>query len=254
MSTTTPTSKGSKAAAPKKATLSMWGMAILTVTTVLSLRGLPSQAEFGYTSIFWYILAAILFLVPFSLVCAELASTYTHSGGLFRWCAEAFGPRWGWAAMYMEWIMVLIWFPAVLMFAAVALAYIFWPETFDARLANNKIYTICIVLGVFWAATFNTFRGIKSSNTLSKLGGIFGTIIPGAILIILLVLAVIYYVVKPSTVSKVLIGVILGLMVISLILGMHIGFRNVTVLDVILMVVPLAIGVGLVLKNLIIKK
>ena len=185
MSTSTPTTKGSKVATPKKATLSMWGMAILTVTTVLSLRGLPSQAEFGYTSIFWYVLAAILFLVPFSLVCAELASTYTHSGGLFRWCAEAFGPRWGWAAMYMEWIMVLIWFPAVLMFAAVALAYIFWPETFDARLANNKIYTICIVLGVFWAATFNTFRGIKSSNTLSKRGGIFGTIIPGAILIIL---------------------------------------------------------------------
>ena len=169
----------------KKSYLSMWGMAILTITTVLSLRGLPSQAEFGYTSIFWYVLAAILFLVPFSLVCAELASTYTHSGGLFRWCAEAFGPRWGWAAMYMEWIMVLIWFPAVLMFAAVALAYIFWPESFDARLASNKIYTICIVLGVFWAATFNTFRGIKSSNTLSKLGGIFGTIVPGAILIIL---------------------------------------------------------------------
>ena len=163
----------------------MMGMAILIVTTVLSLRGLSSQAEFGYTSIFWYILAAIVFLIPFSLVCAELASTYTHSGGLFRWCAEAFGPRWGWAAMYMEWMVVLIWFPAVLMFAAVALAYVFWPESFDASLASNKIYTICILLGVFWLATFNTFRGIKSANKLSTYGGLFGTIIPGAILIIL---------------------------------------------------------------------
>ena len=169
----------------KKASLSMMGMAILIITTVLSLRGLSSQAEFGYTSIFWYILAAIIFLIPFSLVCAELASTYTHDGGLFRWCAEAFGPRWGWAAMYMEWMVVLIWFPAVLMFAAVALAYIFWPESFDNKLAANKIYTLCIVLGVFWAATLNTFRGIKSANKLSTLGGLFGTIIPGAILIIL---------------------------------------------------------------------
>ncbi|MCH5246512.1 MAG: amino acid permease [Muribaculaceae bacterium] len=177
--------KGASTGASKKGSLSMVGMAILIITTVLSLRGLSSQAEFGYTSIFWYILAAIVFLIPFSLVCAELASTYTKSGGLFRWCAEAFGPRWGWAAMYMEWMVVLIWFPAVLMFASVALAYVFWPESFDAHLAANKIYTICILLGVFWLSTFNTFRGIKSANKLSTLGGLFGTIIPGAILIIL---------------------------------------------------------------------
>ena len=185
MANSTTSAKDSNAPVQKKKYLSMMGMAILTITTVLSLRGLSSQAEFGYTSIFWYVLAAIIFLVPFSLVCAELASTYTHSGGLFRWCAEAFGPRWGWAAMYMEWMVVLIWFPAVLMFAAVSLAYIFWPESFDQRLAANKIYTLCIVLGVFWAATLNTFRGIRSANVLSTLGGLFGTIIPGAILIIL---------------------------------------------------------------------
>ena len=173
------------AVSPKKATLSMTGMMILIVTTILSLRGLASQAEFGYTSIFWYILSAIIYLIPYSLVCAELASTYTHKGGPFRWCAEAFGPKWGWAAMYMDWIMVLIWFPAVLMFAAVALAYIFWPVSFDNHLASNKIYTLCIVLGVFWLATFNTFRGQTFANKLSTLGGLFGTIIPGAILIIL---------------------------------------------------------------------
>ena len=176
---------GAAAVPPKKATLSMTGMMILIVTTILSLRGLASQAEFGYTSIFWYVLSAVIYLIPYSLVCAELASTYTHKGGPFRWCAEAFGPKWGWAAMYMDWIMVLIWFPAVLMFAAVALAYIFWPVSFDSHLASNKIYTLCIVLGVFWLATFNTFRGQSFSNKLSTLGGLFGTIIPGAILIIL---------------------------------------------------------------------
>ena len=184
MANNTPTSPQS-VASPKKATLSMTGMMILIVTTILSLRGLASQAEFGYTSIFWYVLSAVIYLVPYSLVCAELASTYPHKGGPFRWCAEAFGPKWGWAAMYMDWIMVLIWFPAVLMFGAVALAYIFWPVSFDSHLASNKIYTLCIVLGVFWIATFNTFRGQKFSNKLSTYGGLFGTIIPGAILIIL---------------------------------------------------------------------
>lgn len=169
----------------KAATLGMMSMAIMMVTTVLSLRGLASQAEYGYTSIFWYVLSALLFLIPFSLVCAELGSTYTKSGGLFRWCAEAFGARWGWTAMYLEWMTVVIWFPSVLMFGAVSLAYVFWPETFDQHLASNVIYTLIIVLAVYWLSTFNCFRGLKSANKLSTYGGLFGTIIPGAILIIL---------------------------------------------------------------------
>ena len=87
--------------------------------------------------------------------------------------------------MYLEWQTIVIWFPSVLMFASVSLAYIFWPEAFDARLASNKLYSIIVLLAVYWLATLNTFRGMKSANKLSTLGGLFGTIIPGAILIIL---------------------------------------------------------------------
>ena len=129
----------------KGATLSMGAMAIFIITNIVSMRGLASQAVYGYTSIFYYVFAGLVFLVPYALVCAELASTYTQSGGIFRWCAEAFGPKVGWAAMYYEWQMVVIWFPAVLMFAAVSLAFIFWPESFDEKLAKNVIYTLSLI-------------------------------------------------------------------------------------------------------------
>ena len=165
--------------------ISMMAMAIMIVTTIVSMRGLASQAEFGLTSIFYYVFAALVFLVPYALVCAELASTYTRSGGVFRWVSEAFGTRTGWLSMYLDWQMVVIWFPAVLMFGAVSLAYIFWPEAFDARLAGNRIYTLLIVLGVYWVCTFNTFRGMRYANKLSTLGGLFGTIIPAAVLIVM---------------------------------------------------------------------
>ena len=179
----------------------MMAMAIMIVTSILSLRGLPSEAKFGVQSIFYYVFAAIVFLVPFSLVCAELASTYTKSGGLYRWVSEAFGPRWGWTAMYLEWQTIVIWFPTVLMFGAASLAYIFWPESFDRALASNKIYTLVIAMIIYWAATFNSFRGQKMANKLSTMGGLFGTIIPGALLI---VLGVIYLCVgKPIMLSHV---------------------------------------------------
>ena len=84
----------------------------------------------------------------------------------------------------------MIWFPTVLMFGAASLAYIFWPESFDKALASNKIYTLVIAMLIYWAATFNSFRGQKMANKLSTLGGLWGTIIPGALLI---VLGVIYF-------------------------------------------------------------
>ena len=187
MATQTPPQPGNKpkTGKPSGALISTGAMTVMIITTVVSLRGLPSQAEFGIQSIFYYLFAAIVFLIPFSMVCAELASTYTHSGGLYRWVSEAFGPKWGWSAMYLEWQTLVIWFPAVLMFAAVSLAYIFWPESFDAKLSGNKIYTLVVVLAVYWITNFVAFKGMKSSKLLSTLGGLFGTIVPGAILIIL---------------------------------------------------------------------
>jgi putative glutamate/gamma-aminobutyrate antiporter len=180
------TASGSKPAVVKKAAvIGVWAFAVMNITTIVSLRGLPSQAEYGLTSIFYFVFAAIVFLIPMSLVAAELASTFPKQGGVFRWVAEAFGPRWGFAAMYYEWQAIVIWFPTVLIFAASALAYIWWPQSFDQALAGNKYYTIAIVLAVFWFSTLFTFRGMGASSMLSSLGGLFGTIIPGAILILL---------------------------------------------------------------------
>ena len=169
----------------KVAVISMMALAVMNVTTILSLRGLPAQAEYGLTSIFYYVFAAVVFLIPTALIAAELAATFPKQGGVFRWVGEAFGPHWGFAAIYYQWQAIVIWFPTVLIYGAVALAYIWWPQSFDKALASNKLYTICVVLAVYWFVTLVSFRGIGASSKLSSIGGLFGTIIPGAILIIL---------------------------------------------------------------------
>ena len=106
------------------------------------------------------------------------------------------------------------------------------------------IFGIILILVSLFMIFKNTY--VTTFNFYS-----IGRVNTGAILIVLLILSVIFAVVKPSTVSKVLIAVVLFLMVLSLILETRIGFRHVSVLDVILMVVPLAVGIGLVLKNLL---
>ncbi len=57
-------------------------------------------------------------------------------------------------------------------------------QKWDQALAANNIYTIIAVLVVYWGATFVTLRGLKASSTISKWGGMIGTIIPAAVLIL----------------------------------------------------------------------
>ena len=51
----------------QKATLSVMTLAVMNITAVVSLRGLPSEATYGLTSVFYYIFAAIFFLIPVSI-------------------------------------------------------------------------------------------------------------------------------------------------------------------------------------------
>ena len=160
-------------------------MAMINVAAVVSLRGLPAEAEYGLSSIFYYIFAAFCFLIPVSLASAEMATGWPQKGGVFRWVGEAFSPSFGFAAIWLQWLQNSIWFPTVLTFAAVSLAFTGSSEVSDAALSNDKIYTLAIVLGVYWAATFANFMGVGIAGAISKWGSIIGTMIPGVTIIIL---------------------------------------------------------------------
>ena len=75
-------------------------LAVMNITAVVSLRGLPAEATYGLTSAFYYIFAAIFFLIPVSIVAAELATGWPQKGGVFRWVGESFGARMGFSRSF----------------------------------------------------------------------------------------------------------------------------------------------------------
>ncbi|MBQ5663259.1 MAG: amino acid permease, partial [Bacteroidaceae bacterium] len=174
----------------KTVKLGVFTLAIMNVTAVVSLRGLPAEAEYGVSSAFYYLFAAIVFLIPTALVAAELAAMFQDKqGGVFRWVGEAFGKRAGFLAIWLQWIESTIWYPTVLTFGAVAFAFIGTNDTKDMALASNKIYTLAVVLIIYWLATYISLKGLGWVSKVAKIGGLVGTIIPAALLI---VLAVVY--------------------------------------------------------------
>jgi len=176
----------------KTAKLSVATLAIMNVTAVVSLRGLPAEAEYGLSSAFYYLFAAIVFLIPTALVAAELAAMFADKqGGVFRWVGEAFGKRMGFLAIWLQWVESTIWYPTVLTFGAVSLAFIGMNDAHDMSLASNRLYTLVVVLAIYWLATFISLKGMSWVGKVSKIGGLVGTIIPAGLLV---VLAIVYLV------------------------------------------------------------
>lgn len=166
--------------------LSVMTLAIMNITAVVSLRGLPAEAIYGPSSAFYYLFAAIVFLIPTAMVAAELAAMFSDKqGGVFRWVGEAFGARTGFLAIWLQWIESTIWYPTVLTFGAVSLAFIGFNDSADAVLASNKVFTLIVVLAIYWIATFISMKGLGWVGKISRIGGMVGTIIPAALLIVL---------------------------------------------------------------------
>lgn len=179
-----------KATVKRVAKLGVSALVIMNIVAVVSLRGLPAEATYGVSSAFYYLFAAIVFLIPVSLIAAELAALFPfQQGGMFRWVGEAFGKKLGFLAIWLQWVESTIWYPTVLTFGTVSLAFIGMDMTTDSVLASNKLYTIITMLAIYWIATFITLKGMGWVGKVTKVGGIIGTIAP---VILLVILAVIY--------------------------------------------------------------
>lgn len=165
--------------------LGVMTLAIMNIAAVVSLRGLPAEAVYGLSSAFYYLFAAIVFLVPTALVAAELAAMFSQKeGGVFRWVGEAYGKRVGFLAIFLQWIESTIWYPTVLTFGAVAIAFIGLDPVTDAHLASNPMFTLITVLVIYWLATFISLKGLGWVGKISKIGAMVGTIIPAGLLIV----------------------------------------------------------------------
>ncbi len=182
MSTTAskPVAAGS---AGSKATIGLWGLVFLNVTAIVSLNNLPSEAEYGLSAVFYYLFAAVFFLIPVALVAAELATGWPERGGVFRWVGEAFKGRFGFMAMFLAFVEVCVFLPTALTFGAVALANINPNHKAAMTLANNKFFILAVVLVVYWGALAVALLGSQGIQKMAKWGGIIGVFVPMGILI-----------------------------------------------------------------------
>ncbi len=157
-----------------------YSLVLLIVAAIDSIRNLPASALFGSALIFFFIFAAIVFLIPTSLVAAELSATFPEKGGVYHWVSRAFGEKWAMVAIWLQWINTMVWYPTILSFIAGTAAYLINPE-----LVQNKTYLVAVILTVFWGITIVNLKGLHISARINNICALVGTIIPMIFLICL---------------------------------------------------------------------
>ncbi len=162
--------------------LSTFALTLLITSAIDSIRNLPATALFGTSLIFFFIFAAIVFLLPTALVSAELSANI-EEGGIYEWSRRAFGERFGFLAVWLQWTSNIAYFPTILSFIAGTACYLI-----DPSLAQNKLYLVSVILGSFWLLTFINLKGIRLSARVTGICTIVGLIIPMLLIITLFVI------------------------------------------------------------------
>jgi amino acid transporter len=166
----------------RRGTISWFALAMMTVGSVGYLGSAPALAVFGFASVFLYVLPAIVFLLPVALVAAELASGW--EGGVYNWVQQGISAPLGMVAVWCQFAQTIFYYPALLAYVGSTLAYVI-----DQRLANNGVFTAAVIIVLFWGGVLVSSRGAALVAKLSSVGTVIGTLVPGAVLV---VLAVVY--------------------------------------------------------------
>lgn len=136
----------------------------------------------GYAGIIWYILAALLFFVPSTLMFAEFgASLHEQPGGVFSWLENSLGLKWAFIGGFI-WIASWV----ILIVSTVSKIWIMLSTTISGsdqtgqwRVGNlTSTQTIGIISILFFLlVTAIAVRGLKKVARLAAIGGVAAAVL-----------------------------------------------------------------------------
>lgn len=163
--------------------LSAFGLMMIAIITVDSIRNLSINAQFGLPLVSLFILGGITFFLPIAILTSKLAIRFPKTGGSYLWIQDAFGSRWGFVSIWLQWVYNMLWYPTIFAFIATTLAGIVAPH-----LETNPTYLLLVSLALFWIITGMSCFGVQAVSYVGIICALLGTLIPMVVMIGLAVL------------------------------------------------------------------
>jgi glutamate:GABA antiporter len=154
---------------------------MMNILGILGLRWFAFAGKYGAASVLIWIVAAFLFFIPSTFICAEFGAAYPDKeGAITDWVKAELGEKAAFMASWFYFITQLFYLPTLLTFTGVCIGY-----AIDPKLASNKLFITSFVIIIFWVMLFLSTKSLEVFKKTSEINCFLGTILP----IILLILA-----------------------------------------------------------------
>ena len=104
------------------------GTVLFTVCSIIALDSFVAPSMIGVPAITLWVIATVVFFLPYGLISSELGASYPDDGGITSWVTRAFGEKHGVMVGWMYWINVAFWMPAVFTAFSGWLSLVFFPK------------------------------------------------------------------------------------------------------------------------------
>ncbi|MDN5951472.1 MAG: amino acid permease, partial [Loigolactobacillus coryniformis] len=95
----------------KHVKLTLSALILMIFTSVFGFTNIPRAFYLmGYASIFWYIIAAVMFFIPFAFMLAEYGAAFKdYKGGIYSWMANSLNPQFAFVGTFMWYASYIVW-------------------------------------------------------------------------------------------------------------------------------------------------
>lgn len=157
--------------------LTLVSLILMIFTSVFGFANMP-RAFFlmGYAAIPWYLVAAIMYFIPFSFMIAEFGAAFKNEkGGIYSWMEKSVGPRYAFVGIFMWYASYVIWMVNVASTIWIPLSnMIFGHDTTNqwSLFGLSSTQTLGL-LGVAWLILVFILisRGLDSIKKVTSIGG-----------------------------------------------------------------------------------
>lgn len=157
--------------------LTLIPLVLIIFTSVFGFANMPrSFYLMGYGAIPWFIVAAILFFIPFALMVAEYGAAYKDSkGGIYSWMESSVGPRYAFVGTFMWYSSYIIWMVNICSTIWVPFSNLIYGSDETSNwtffgLNSNKVLGLLGVILII-VITYVSSKGVSKITKVTSIGG-----------------------------------------------------------------------------------
>ena len=160
----------------------------MNILAILGPRWFTFAGKFGAASMLIWIVAACIFFIPLTFICAEFGARYPDKeAALTDWIHAELGEKTAFYASWFYFVTELFYLPTLLTFTGICVGYAINPE-----LARNKLFITLFVIIIFWIMIFLSTKNLETFKKANELNSFLGTLLPIFLIVLAAVISVFF--------------------------------------------------------------